>query len=162
MHLKMSSAKWRPFSLGLNVSTHPGRVMPIWVKYTGPPFGCPCSTPNHFWNRFWHMFNLAFWNKCQENMNQNTSKFVQGNKLKPGIVCNNDLLCQKFNVLNLIIYPLYISLVVKYLYDVHTYMKSYLKMSSLPYIVRIKDQIMSTIIYYISNIKVFGVTAQLY
>ena len=57
MHLKMSSGKWRPFCLGLNVLMHCGIV-----TLCGVVVGCyhwfkqwhvACSTPRHHLNKPW-------------------------------------------------------------------------------------------------------------
>ena len=45
IHLKMSSGKWRPFCLGLNVLTHCGLVMPYGIMNLRL---CACLVPSHY------------------------------------------------------------------------------------------------------------------
>ena len=71
MHLKMSSAKWRPFCLGLNVLTHWGLETPnyiaelilvvIFVFYI---------TLSHHLNQHWLIFDRPHRNKRKWNMNK--------------------------------------------------------------------------------------------
>ena len=61
IHLKMSSGKWRPFCLGLNVLTH-------W------PLGEMCDFQAHF--KKWY-FEQLLWNWSEQNATDNTSALVQ-------------------------------------------------------------------------------------
>ena len=63
MHLKMSSAKWRPFCLGLN-------VLKYWLV--------ACSAPNHYLNQCWIIVDKTHRNKFQWFLNQiNNFSFKQ-------------------------------------------------------------------------------------
>ena len=80
MHMKMSSAKWRPFCLGLNVLTHLVLGFKIhwsvclWVQLTMSLFG-----GNHYLNQYWVVVNWTFRNTLQRNFNQNTEIFIHEN-----------------------------------------------------------------------------------
>ena len=78
MRLKMSSGKWRPFCLGLNVLTHWGLVVPngvrelnnIQVMATGDKLVPePMQT----------YFQLTLKNKLQRYLDQNTMTFIKWN-----------------------------------------------------------------------------------
>ena len=74
MHLKMSSAKWRPFCLGLNVLIHCGLVMPYGNIVSGSHLAqvmayCLMMIPSHYlihWllicELLWHSHEDVFHN----------------------------------------------------------------------------------------------------
>ena len=64
IHLKMSSGKWWPFCLGLNVLTHWGQVIHIYVDKLG-----------HYLNQCWFVVNWHIGNKLQWNPNRNSKIF---------------------------------------------------------------------------------------
>ena len=71
MHLKMLSAKWRPFYLGLN-------VLRKWHVV--------CSVASHYLNQCWIIVNWALRNKLQWNLNRNSYIFIQENAFE-NVVC---------------------------------------------------------------------------
>ena len=84
MHLKMSSAKWRPFCLGLNVLSLTDAHMPQWtgtslVHVTWP---VACLAPSHYMYQWWLIVNLILMNRLQWNFNQNLHIFLQENAFK--------------------------------------------------------------------------------
>ena len=68
MHLKMSSAKWRPFGLGLNVLSHCGPVTPY--GFIGL---VACSTPSPYLKKNDELLPIeqTLSNKLQWNFNPN-------------------------------------------------------------------------------------------
>ena len=95
MHLKMSSVKWRPFCLGLNVLTHWGPGSDDWcilIEYIhhslkwfiiGSDKCCvACSAPSHNQNQCWIIVSWNPMNKFNWNL-----LFI--NSLAPGRYWNN-------------------------------------------------------------------------
>ena len=93
MHLKMSSAKWRPFCPGLNVLTHqphtpsPTSKVPIicasasgkhWFRW----YFVAYSAPSHYLNQCWIIVNWTLRNKLQWNVDQNIKLFILKMHLK--------------------------------------------------------------------------------
>ena len=83
MHLKMSSAKWRPFCLGLNVLTHLPLVLHICVSELGQHWRRrdaeetpPKRRRSHYLKQCWFIVNWTLRNKLQGNSNQNTKIFI--------------------------------------------------------------------------------------
>ena len=69
IHLKMSSGKWWPFCLGLNVLTYWGLVMSYGIKWLGQHWfrwmlGA-CSSPSHYLNQYWLIVKWAPMNNLQ-------------------------------------------------------------------------------------------------
>ena len=79
IHFKMSSGKWRPFSLGLNVLSHRGRVPCICAIELGHPWFriglAACLAPSHYLDQFWIIVNWTHGNKLKWNSNQRTTIF---------------------------------------------------------------------------------------
>ena len=61
MHLKISSATWRLFALGLNELTHWGLVTYLYIleldHYWFSHYLAACSAPSHFWTNIDFIFN---------------------------------------------------------------------------------------------------------
>ena len=94
MYLKMSSAKRRPFCLGLNVLTHWGRLAhKIWISESvnkvdnssGNGF-VACLAPGNYLNECWLIVNWAFRDKFTWYSNQNKAIFIHGNEFE-NVVC---------------------------------------------------------------------------
>ena len=100
MHLKMSSAKWRPLCLGLNVlsawgrwpqngltinNARPsvGRMLAINETYTDTPVlqqpSLVCSTPSHYLNQCCIIVNRTLKNRFQSSCIRNPRNFIQEN-----------------------------------------------------------------------------------
>ena len=77
MHLKMSSGKWRPFCLSLNVLrlSVDSIVMPKAVTSLVQIM----SVPSHYLNKCWNIVNSTLRNKLQWNINRNWCIFIQEN-----------------------------------------------------------------------------------
>ena len=71
MHFKMSSEKWRPFCLGLNVLTHHGLVMPHGASWVIIGLGHHGSSPVPHQVISWTNFDLLpWWHKSRLTMTQ--------------------------------------------------------------------------------------------
>ena len=90
MILKMSSGKWRPFCLGLNVLKHWGRAKHICVSKLGHHWfklrllyimACNLFGTKPSQNPRWFVINWTLRNKLQWNSNQISLSFIQ-NKIR--------------------------------------------------------------------------------
>ena len=83
MRFKLSSGKWRPFCLGLNVLTHILLVSHICVHELGQHgfrwWLIACLTLCHYLNQWWLIVLWTLRNKCQWNSNQNTKLLINEN-----------------------------------------------------------------------------------
>ena len=80
MRFKISSAKWQPFCLGLNVFTHWGRVTHTCVsKLTIIGSNNGLSVPSHYLNQCWNIVNSTLRNKLQWNLKGVIYIFIQEN-----------------------------------------------------------------------------------
>ena len=79
IHFEMSSAKWQPFCLGLNVLTHWGRVTHIYVSKVGHHWLSWWAAPSHHLNRCRNIVNWTLENKLQWNLNRHLYILIQEN-----------------------------------------------------------------------------------
>ena len=80
MHLKMASAKWRPFCLGLNVLTHRGLMMYVsmdWAITCSSNGSLPCSAPIHYPNNYSVVVKWNLESKFQEDFNQSVGIIIK-------------------------------------------------------------------------------------
>ena len=86
MLLKMSSAKWRPFCLGLNVLAHCGPVMPYWWHRSGSTLArvmaCCLMAPSHYLNQCWVIISEALWHSSAGNFTGNTQVIYPWNEFE--------------------------------------------------------------------------------
>ena len=69
IHLKISSVKWQPFCLGLNVLTGSSLLVTVWCLFGAKPFN------DYYWfDAIW-----TFRNKLKWNLNGNTKYFSKRN-----------------------------------------------------------------------------------
>ena len=87
MHFKMSSAKWLPFCLGLNVLTHRGRVRHVYLSKLD------IIDSDYGLSPIWHQAIISTtavsWtlrNKSQWNVKQNITIFIQENEFE-NVIC---------------------------------------------------------------------------
>ena len=85
MHFKMSSAKWRPFCLDLNVLirlAHNGIPMSMLHR---PGRRQAWTAPSHYLNQCWNIVNWTLRNKLHWNFNRNSNIFIQENAIENGV-----------------------------------------------------------------------------
>ena len=83
MHLKMSSGKWRPSCLGLNVLTYCGLLMPYdnkdLVSTLLQVMACCHQATSHYLNQCWCLINEVLWYSSEAIFTRNAQDFKQWN-----------------------------------------------------------------------------------
>ena len=86
MHLTVSSAKWRPFSLGLNLLKKMWPSDAIWRHRSGSTLaqvmaGC-LTAPSHYLKQCWLIISYADWHSSGGNFAKDTSATNHWNQLE--------------------------------------------------------------------------------